>query len=132
MKSDKIKIGSNKSFGIVFFVFFVLVSLYPLIYEKNINFYFLIVAFIFLFLGVVNSVLLTPLNLIWFKLGILLSKFFSPLIMSIIFFLVVTPISIIARIFKKDFLILDKTKNSNKNSYWTNKEKYKTTMKNQF
>ena len=132
MKSDKIKIGSNKSFGIVFFIFFVLVSLYPLIYEKNINFYFLIVAFIFLFLGVVNSVLLTPLNLIWFKLGILLSKFFSPIIMSIIFFLVVTPISIIARIFKKDFLILDKTKNSNKNSYWTNKEQYKTTMKNQF
>ena len=132
MKSDKIKIGSNKSFGIVFFVFFVLVSLYPLIYEKNINFYFLIVAFIFLFLGVVNSVLLTPLNFIWFKLGILLSKFFSPLIMSIIFFLVVTPISIIARIFKKDFLILDKTKNNNKNSYWINKEKYKTTMKNQF
>ena len=132
MKSDKIKIGSNKSFGIVFFIFFVLVSLYPLIYEKNINFYFLIVALIFLFLGVVNSVLLTPLNLIWFKLGILLSKFFSPIIMSIIFFLVVTPISIIARIFKKDFLILDKTKNSNKNSYWTNKEQYKTTMKNQF
>ena len=132
MKSDKIKIGSNKSFGIVFFIFFVLVSLYPLIYEKNINFYFLIVAFIFLFLGVVNSVLLTPLNLIWFKLGILLSKFFSPIIMSIIFFLVVTPISIIARIFKKDFLILDKTKNNNKNSYWINKEKYKTTMKNQF
>ena len=132
MKSDKIKIGSNKSFGIVFFIFFVLVSLYPLIYEKNINFYFLIVAFIFLFLGVFNSVLLTPLNLIWFKLGILLSKFFSPIIMSIIFFLVVTPISIIARIFKKDFLILDKIKNNNKNSYWTNKEKYKTTMKNQF
>ena len=132
MKSDKIKIGSNKSFGIVFFIFFVLVSLYPLIYEKNINFYFLIVAFIFLFLGVVNSVLLTPLNLIWFKLGILLSKFFSPIIMSIIFFLVVTPISIIARIFKKDFLILDKTKNNNKNSYWVNKEKYDTTMKNQF
>ena len=132
MKNDKIKISSNKSFGIVFFIFFVLVSLYPLIYEKNINFYFLGVAFIFLFLGLVNSFLLTPLNFIWFKIGILLSIFFSPIIMSIIFFLVVTPISLIARMFKKDFLILDKIKNSSKKSYWVNKEKYDTSMKNQF
>ena len=132
MKNDKIKISSNKSFGIVFFIFFVLVSLYPLIYEKNINFYFLGVAFIFLFLGLVNSFLLTPLNFIWFKIGIFLSLFFSPIIMSIIFFLVVTPISLIARIFKKDFLILDKIKNNSKKSYWVNKEKYNTSMKNQF
>ncbi len=100
----KAKIGSNKSFGIVFFIVFLLISLWPLLNNEEIRFWSLIVAIIFLILGLLNSQILTPLNKIWFKFGILLSKIVSPLVMSIIFFFVVTPTGFLMRLFKKDSL----------------------------
>ena len=86
---DEIKIGSNRSFGIVFFVVFLLIAFYPLINEENIRYWSLFISFIFLILGFLNSTILTPLNKIWFKFGILLGKLISPVIMGIIFFFVV-------------------------------------------
>ena len=126
---DEIKIGSNRSFGIVFFVVFLLISIYPLIYDENIRYWSLIFSLIFLILGFLNSKLLTPLNKIWFKIGILLGKIISPLIMGIIFFLVVTPIGFLMRMLKKDLLNLNF--NNNK-SYWIEKTEPKSKMKNQF
>ena len=130
--NKKIKIGSNKSFGIVFSIFFTLIFVYLLFSAQEVNKIFLILAIIFLILGFLNSKLLTPLNILWFKFGILLSVVISPLIMSIIFFCVVTPLAILAKIVKKDFLNLDKKKNNNKKSYWIDKENYKNSMKDQF
>lgn len=130
--NKKIKIGSNKSFGIVFSIFFTLIFVYLLLINQEINKTFLILAIIFLVLGFLNSKILTPLNILWFKFGILLSVVISPLIMSVIFFCVVTPLAILAKIVKKDFLNLDKKKNSNKKSYWIHKENYKNSMKDQF
>ena len=130
--NKKIKIGSNKSFGIVFSIFFTLIFVYLLLSTQEINKIFLILAIIFLILGFLNSKLLTPLNILWFKFGILLSVVISPLIMSIIFFCVVTPLSISAKIVKKDFLNLNKKKNNNKKSHWIDKENYKNSMKDQF
>ena len=86
-----LKIGSNKSFGIVFFVVFLLISLYPLLNNESIRIWSLIISIIFLILGILNSKILSPLNKVWFKFGIFLGKIISPLIMGIIFFLVVTP-----------------------------------------
>ena len=129
MKKDKIKISSNRSFGIVFFVFFLLVSLYPLINEENVRFWSLAVSGIFLILGILNSNLLSPLNKIWFKFGIFLGRIISPIIMGIIFFLVVTPIGFIMRILGKDLLNL---KYSDNQSYWIKKSDLKSKMKNQF
>ena len=108
--NKKIKIGSNKSFGIVFSIFFTLIFVYLLLINQEINKTFLILAIIFLVLGFLNSKILTPLNILWFKFGILLSVVISPLIMSVIFFCVVTPLAILAKIVKKDFLNLDKKK----------------------
>ena len=130
--NKKIKIGSNKSFGIVFSIFFTLIFVYLLLSTQEINKFFLILAIIFLILGFLNSKLLTPLNILWFRFGILLSVVISPLIMSIIFFCVVTPLSILAKIVKKDFLNLNKKKNNNKKSHWIDKENYKNSMKDQF
>ena len=130
--NKKIKIGSNKSFGIVFSIFFTLIFVYLLLSTQEINKIFLILAIIFLILGFLNSKLLTPLNILWFRFGILLSVVISPLIMSIIFFCVVTPLSISAKIVKKDFLNLNKKKNNNKKSHWIDKENYKNSMKDQF
>jgi len=124
-----IKISTNKSFGLVFFVVFFLISVYPLLNAGNIRFWSLIVAIIFLTLGLLNSKILTPLNKIWFKFGLLLGSIVSPIVMSIIFFFVVTPISLIMRILGKDILNL---KWNNSNSYWIEKSGPKSKMKNQF
>ena len=124
-----IKISTNKSFGLVFFVVFFLISVYPLLNAENIRFWSLIVAIIFLTLGLLNSKILTPLNKIWFKFGLLLGSIVSPIVMSIIFFFVVTPISSIMRILGKDILNL---KWNNTNSYWIEKSGPKSKMKNQF
>ena len=129
MKNTEIKIGSNKSFGIVFFIVFLLVALYPLINNGDLRIWSLIIAIIFLILGMINSKVLTPLNKLWFKFGLLLGKVISPLIMGIIFFFVVTPIAFIMRIIGKDLLNL---KFNNKKSYWIEKTGPKSKMKNQF
>ena len=128
MKSD-LKVGSNKGFGIVFFTVFLIISLYPLINDDDIRLWSLLIAILFLFLGLINSRILTPLNKLWFMFGLLLGKFFSPIIMGIIFFLVVTPIGLIMRLFKKDLLNL---KFNNSKSYWIEKKGPKSKMKNQF
>ena len=126
---DNIKTSSNRSFGIVFFIVFLLVSIYPLINDEEIRIWSLIISLIFLFLGLLNSQILTPLNQIWFKLGIFLGKIVSPIVMGIIFFLVVTPTGIIMRILKKDLLNL---KYSDDKSYWIKKKGPKSKMKDQF
>ena len=126
---DDIKISSNRSFGIVFFIVFLLIALYPLSYSGEIRVWSVIISFIFLVLGLLNSKILTPLNKLWFMFGIFLSKIISPLIMGIIFFLVVTPIGLIMRIFGKDVLNLKYNKNQ---SYWIEKKGPKSKMKNQF
>ena len=126
---DRIKIGSNRSFGIVFSVVFLLISIYPLINDENIRYWSLLVSLIFLILGILNSRILTSLNIIWFKFGLFLGKIFAPLIMGIIFFLIVTPIGLIMKFFKKDLLNLKFNKDK---SYWIKKTGPKSKMKNQF
>ena len=128
MKSNMNK-SSNKSFGVVFFLVFLVIGLYPLLNDGNIRILFIIISFLFLILGLINSKILTPLNKAWFKFGIFLGKIISPIVMGIIFFLVVTPIAFLMRILKKDLLNLKYNKNS---SYWIEKTDPKSIMKNQF
>ena len=124
-----IKMSSNKSFGIVFFVFFLIVSIFPLLNNGDIRVWSLIISLIFLILGILNSKILTPLNQIWFKFGILLGRFVSPVVMGIIFFAIVTPTSLIMRVLQKNLLNLKK---GNKKTYWIERSKIKSKMKNQF
>jgi hypothetical protein len=126
---DDIKIGSNRSFGIVFFVVFLLISTYPLINGDELRLWSLIISIVFLFLGLLNSKILNPLNKLWFKFGIFLGKIISPLVMGIIFFLVVTPIGLLMRLLNKDLLNL---KFNTNNTYWIEKTETKSKMKNQF
>ena len=126
---DDIKISSNKSFGIVFFVVFLIIATYPLINGDELRLWSLIISIIFLFLGLVNSKILNPLNKLWFKFGIFLGKIISPLVMGIIFFLVVTPIGLLMRLLNKDLLNL---RFNNNGSYWIEKTEPKSKMKNQF
>ena len=121
--------STNRSFGIVFFVFFIIISLYPLLDDENIRIWSLIVSIIFLILGLINSKFLTPLNRIWFKFGIVLGNFISPIVMGVVFFLIVTPTSLIMKTLGKNLLNLKK---KNKKTYWIERSKIKSKMKNQF
>ena len=127
--NNNIKISSNRSFGIVFFMVFLLISIYPITYSGDIRIWSLIISFIFIILGLLNSKILTPMNKLWFRFGLFLGKIVSPLIMGVIFFFVVTPIGLIMRMLGKDVLNLKQNKNK---SYWIEKSGPKSQMKNQF
>tara|TARA_B100001063_G_C16519512_1_gene430934 strand:+ start:74 stop:457 length:384 start_codon:yes stop_codon:yes gene_type:complete len=126
---DEIKISSNRSFGIIFFIVFFIFGSYPLISNDEAKVWSIAISLIFLFLGLINSKILTPLNKLWFKFGIILGKLVSPIIMGIIYFFVVTPIGFLMRILGKDLLNL---KFNNKKTYWIEKTGPKSKMKNQF
>ena len=127
--SNEIKISSNKSFGLVFSVVFLIIAVYPFLKNGNLIIWSLIISIIFLILGLTNSKILTPLNKLWFKFGIFLGKIVSPLVMGVIFFFVVTPIGLIMRVLGKDLLNLKYNLNK---SYWIEKSGPKSKMKNQF
>ena len=129
MNTKDIKISSNKSFGIVFFLFFFIVSIWPLFKNEDVRIWSLIISIIFLVLGLLNSSVLTPLNKIWFKFGILLGNFVSPIVMGIVFFGIVTPTSFIMKLLGKNLLGLKKSK---KDTYWIERSKIKSKMTNQF
>jgi hypothetical protein len=129
MNKHKIDIGSNKSFGLVFSAFFFIISLFPLFEDGNIKIWAIILAIIFLILGLLNSSILSPLNKIWFKFGIVLGSFVSPIVMGIVFFAIVTPTSLIMKMLGKNLLGL---KRNNKKSYWIERSSIKSKMKNQF
>ena len=130
LDKSKIKMGSNRSLGIVFFLAFLIVGFWPLLNEGQIRVWSIIISVIFLFLGVMNSKLLTPLNRLWTKLGLLLGSIAAPIIMGAIFFLVVTPIALIMKIIGKD--LLNNKYDDKKKSYWINRNKPRSTMKQQF
>ena len=125
----KIQISSNKSFGIVFFIVFLLIALWPLLDSNQVRYWPLIISIIFLILGLINSKILTPLNKIWFKFGLLLGGIVSPIIMGFVFFLVVLPTGIIMKLLRKDILSLKKNE---KETYWIERKHPPSSMKNQF
>jgi len=124
------KISSNRSFGLLFFVVFLLIALWPLKSGEDLRIWAFVLSLIFLILGVLNSKLLYPANKFWNYLGILLGKIIAPFVMGIVFFLVVSPTGFIMRLLGKDLLKLKTNKNIK--SYWIKKEETKSTMKNQF
>lgn len=130
MKNTEIKLPSNKSFGIVFFIIFLIIGIWPLKSGLDIRIVPLIISLIFLILGIFNSNLLKPLNFLWMKFGLMLGKFMNPIIMGIIYYLTVVPTGLIFKILNKNLLNIKKK--DNQKSYWVIKEKSQSTMKNQF
>ena len=128
--NHKIKKSTNRSFGLVFFFVFLIIGFWPLLNQDSPRLWSLIISLVFLILGLLNSKILSPLNSIWFKFGELLGLVVSPIVMAIIFFLVVTPTGIIMKILGKDLLKIKLNKNIK--SYWIEKEKIKSKMRQQF
>tara|TARA_B100000579_G_C22525723_1_gene708312 strand:+ start:347 stop:727 length:381 start_codon:yes stop_codon:yes gene_type:complete len=126
MKSKK---TSNRSFGILFFLVFLVISIWPIFYSGDVRLWSLVLSFLFLILGLFNSKILTPIKNIWIKLGEILGKFIAPIVMGLIFFIILTPISLLLRILGKDLL---KTKFLKNSSYWIHRDKDMGSMKKQF
>ena len=122
--------SSNKSFGLLFFVVFLILCLWPLKNGENLNFYFITASVVFLLLGLINSKLLSPLNKSWIKLGEILGIIIAPIVMALVYFVILTPVSLIVRIFGKDLLDLKFLKE--KDSYWIKRKKSLNSMKKQF
>tara|TARA_Y100000768_G_C23450124_1_gene438921 strand:+ start:118 stop:495 length:378 start_codon:yes stop_codon:yes gene_type:complete len=123
------KISSNRSFGILFCIVFAAVAVWPVMHGASLKIWPIPVSFIFLVLGLLNSKLLSPLNLLWIKFGELLGKIVAPVVMAIVYFAIITPIGLFMRLIGKDLL---NTKFSKNNSYWIKREKNIGSMKRQF
>ncbi len=126
MNNRNLEISSNRSFGFVFAIVFLIIGFWDI---ENIRYWSIIVALIFFILGLLNSKLLLPFNKIWFKFGVMLGNIVSPAVMGLIFFLVVSPIGIFMKLLGKDLIGLKKHK---KDTYWIAKNIQKSSMKNQF
>ena len=125
----RFKNKKNKQFGYLFFLIFLIIGLWPLFNSEKINLFFIFISSIFLILTLINSRILTPLSNLWIKFGELLGKFIAPIVMGFVFFLILTPISLLLRIFKKDLL---KLKYNSYASYWFKRDKDIGSMKKQF
>jgi nitrate reductase NapE component len=125
----KKKKNTNRSFGILFFIVFSIISIWPILSGGELRLWSFIVAIIFLIMGITKSRFLTPLNIAWIKFGELLGVIISPLIMGLVYFLVVLPIGILMRVLGKDLLSLKFNKNIE--TYW-NKKEAKTDFNKQF
>ena len=124
------KRSSNRSFGLLFFVVFLVIALWPLTKKSEINLYLISIALIFFVLGILNSKILSPLNKAWIKLGEILGRIVAPVVMAIVYFIILTPISLLVRLFGKD-LIGMKFSNDIK-SYWIKRKKHLGPMDKQF
>ena len=121
---------NNRGFGILFFIVFLLIGLYPILNEGKPNIYFLLLSLPFIILGLLNSKFLTPLNKAWLKLGEILGMIIAPIIMAIVYFAILTPISLLVRILGKDLLSIKFNKKLE--TYWINRKKNLGSMKKQF
>tara|TARA_A100000164_G_C21414413_1_gene543675 strand:- start:62 stop:442 length:381 start_codon:yes stop_codon:yes gene_type:complete len=121
---------NNKGFGLLFFAVFLIIGLWPITNGENPRIIFFLFALIFLILGLINSKLLAPLNKVWVKFGELLGRIIAPIVMASVYFVVLTPLSIIVRIFGKDLLKVKFLENSK--SYWIKRDKDLGSMDKQF
>ena len=126
---EKIKLPSNRNFGIVFSIVFLIIAIWPILNQNEIRIWSIIISLIFLILGLINSKFLSPLNKAWFKFGLILGSVIAPVVMGIVYFLVVTPTGLIMKALGKDILGLKRNKN---NTYWLEKDNSNNNLKNQF
>ena len=122
--------SSNRSFGLLFFLVFLILGFWPLKNSLDPNLYLISISAVFLILGLTNSKILSPLNKLWIKFGEILGMIIAPLVMALVYFIVLTPVSLIVRLFGKDLLGLKFLKK--KDSYWIRRNKKRLSMKKQF
>ena len=99
--STEVKVGLDRSFGLVFSAVFAMIGLAPLVHGNALRLWSLAVAVIFLLFSLIKPELLAPLNRGWAHFGLRLNQITTPIIMSILFFVAVTPTGLLMRLFGK-------------------------------
>ena len=122
--------SSNRSFGLLFFIVFIAVGLWPVTKGEAANIYLILTSLFFLIFGLINSKILSPFNKAWIKFGEILGLIIAPIIMALVYFIILTPISLIVRMLGKDLLGLKFLKKQD--TYWSKRKKKLGTMKKQF
>ena len=130
MTNHKMERGTNKSFGIVFTIVFLIIAFYPLTYSVKINIWALVIAAVFLIITLIRPASLTFLNILWTKFGYTLGGIMAPIVMFIVYFLTVVPTGLIMKLLGRD--LLNQKLNKKANSYWIERKKPVGSMKNQF
>lgn len=120
---------NNKSFGILFFIVFLIIAIWPVLSSEVVRIWAAVISVVFLILGIINSKILTPLKKGWIKLGEVLGRVIAPIVMGLIYFIIITPIGILMRLIGKDLLNIKFNKDK---SYWIKRAKNVKTMKRQF
>ncbi len=113
-------VNPEKKFGLLFFLVFLIIGLWPLLKNNDIRIWAIIISLFFLISSILSLKFLVPMNKLWIKLGEQLGKYVAPIVLSLIYFLILTPIGLFMRLIGKDLLNL---KFSKKNSYWINRQK---------
>ncbi len=127
-KEIKINKKNNITFGILFFIFFLIIGLYPLVSVGVVRIWSVILSLVFLIITIIRPNLFTFLNRLWTQFGVLLGKIISPIVMCLVFFFVVTPIGVLTRVLKKDVMGLKR----GASSYWINRKDKLQLMNKQF
>ena len=122
----EVKVGSERSFGVVFAIVFSIIGTWPLLSGGELRIWSQLVAAAFLGLGFITPGVLRPLNILWFKFGMLLGRIIAPIVISLLYFITVTPTGLIMRILRKDILRLKLDRNAK--SYWICRDKTNNPM----
>lgn len=120
IRHKKVTMGSNRSFGVVFTLFFSIIALWPLLNSNQIRIWAIITALIFLLASLFAPTILAPLNKVWFKFGLLLHHIVNPIIMAVMYFIVFAPVALVLKIMKKDLLRLRLDKKAT--TYWVERK----------
>jgi len=128
--SNTYKRSTEKSFGIVFSIVFLIISLYPILENKPLQIWALVISVVFFIASFLAPQILKPMNKIWFRVGIMMGSVVSPIIMAVVFFIVILPIGLLMRILQKDFL--NRKIDKKANSYWINRKPGNESMRDQF
>jgi hypothetical protein len=130
MSTQRVKIGSERSFGLVFAGVFVFVGLFPLLHERPLRGSALSVGAVFLILAFACPALLAPLNRLWFRFGLALGAVMTPVIMGLLFVLAVIPTALALKLFRKD--PMQRRFVPEAATYWERREKQPGPMREQF
>lgn len=126
----KVSNGSEKSFGVVFSLVFLLIALSPLIRGGGVNIWALVVSAIFLFIAYFKPRILVVPNTLWFKFGLLLGRIVAPIVIALVYIIAIVPIGLLFKMLRKD--LLNCKINKGGKSYWVKRRCQPTSMKNQF
>jgi hypothetical protein len=120
LEPEEISFGSDRRFGLVFCVVFLVIALWPLLDGRTPRYWALLISCFFFLLAAFAPRILGPLKMLWGKLGARLHHIVMPIIMHLVFFLVVTPVACSMRALGKDPMRLNLDKNAK--SYWIERQ----------